>query len=89
MNDLPLDKNGLVVFGISHFCCEARDRGDFIEVRVCFNDSHGALLTLKYPVNTTLREIKKRTATELFQELDGMLEAIRLYYINLLPQEEL
>lgn len=96
MNNRPIDRGGLTVFYISHFCCEARWRErkthnlvtEYIEVQVCFDcdsDFKSPIMTKHFPVHMTLREIKCHTACCIHQKIKAIEKVIHQYVCHHAP----
>lgn len=88
MNNKPLDRNGLTVFHISHFSCEAQWQerethnliSSYIEVKIYLHGSQTPLMRQLFPVEMTLQEIKQRTAFYILKEVGVMWDTVNTYY---------
>lgn len=79
MNNRLLDHHELVVFHISHFCCEARRRDTTIDVQIRQGSAEMPFIGRSFSVDMTLREIKWRTAQALLSEVEVMLDTVHRY----------
>jgi len=88
MDDRCLERNELACFGVSYFDCEVRRHerktdnltAEYIEVTVCMSDSKIPLMVRQLPVNMSFREIKRKVALHILEEIAEIEGVVGKFY---------